>query len=571
MTPHGRLSPARLSSGYLVLTIALVVLVALVGGATWQALRAEASNRATAQRTLRDYSAVAAWKFAQHAELMLHDLGGRAMNAADPGNFPRATTPLVDPAALVSRDSALCDSLAARPAQFAFRIDLPSGAIVASGRSPDQAALAELARKVPPLVQTGGADRHRFVVPTIGGRPMRIAAMLVRGSDAARTPRAVYGLAYDSTYLAGRFAAILADRQLLPPVLVGRAPLRDRLFIAVRSPDGHVLFRSGVRQPAVISAGDTIAVEQGHLVLEAAIDPALAPALVIGGLPSSRLPALIAMLCAGLVLAGVGFVQLRRERELMRLRSRFVANVSHELRTPLAQISMFGETLMLGRARTDEEAHHFARIIHREARRLTTLVESVLRFSRSEAGATVLQAEPRGLAAELREAIEDFSPLARPTGARIHLEAEPAAAAHVDPAALRQIVLNLLENATKYGPPKQEILVSACARDDQIVVAVQDQGPGIPERDRQRVLEPFTRLERAGQPKVAGTGIGLAVVHDLVRAHGGRLWIEDAARGGTRVCFTLRAAPASATPARARETPGLSHAAVEPTLTPSRR
>ena len=529
---------SRLSSGYLALTTALVVMVALVAGAIWQALRAEASNRATAEQTLRDYSAVAAWHFAQRANQVLHDLGGSAINMVDPGNGNAGPARLPDPSLLVSRDTLVC-SATDSTALFAFRIDLPGGAITAAGHAPDSAALAELARKVPPMMQTGGAERHRFVAPSVDGRAMRIAAVLIVDDHDRHVPRAVFGMVFDSAHVASKFASIHASENLLPPALVGRVSLRDRLYVGIQSQDGHMLYAAGNRQAAATTATDTIAVEQGRLLVHAAIDPALAPALVIGGLPSSRVPALLAVLALGLLLAGIGLVQIRRERELMRLRSRFVANVSHELRTPLAQISMFGETLMLGRARSEEESHHFAAIIHREARRLTRLVESVLRFSHHEAGGTVLRMEPRDLRAELMEAVDDFSPLASATGSTLDLEAEPEVIVEADPGALRQIVLNLLENATKYGPRGQTISVRASMQEDEALIAVDDQGPGIPRGDRRRALEPFTRLDRPDQPKVAGTGIGLAVVDELVRAHGGRLWIEDAPGAGARVCFTL--------------------------------
>ena len=554
MTAPAPRRESRPSSGYLALTTALVVMVALVVGAIWQALRAERSNRATAERTLRDYSAVAAWHFAQRANQTLHNLGSPAIEVVDTGNENRSPARLVDPAVLIKRDTLACSAIDST-AQFAFRIDLPSGAITAAGHVPDSSALAELAVKVPPMMRTGGAERHRFVVPTVAGRPMRVAAVLIVNDHDRHVPRAVYGMVFDSGHVARSLARVHHSENLLPPALVGRQILIDRLYIGIESPDGHVLYASGKAQPRAMTATDTIAIEQGHLRVHAAIDPELAPALVIGGLPSSRLPALLSVLALGLLLAGIGLVQLRRERELMRLRSRFVANVSHELRTPLAQISMFGETLMLGRARSQEESTHFAAIIHREARRLTRLVESVLRFSHHEAGGTALRPEPRDLQAELHEAVDDFSPLAGATGCSIELSADPDIIVHADPGALRQIVLNLLENATKYGPRGQRIIVRATELADEALVAVEDQGPGIPRGDRRRALEPFTRLERADQPKVAGTGIGLAVVDELARAHGGRVWIEDAEGGGARVCFTLPLAVAGAEEAEGRLQP----------------
>jgi signal transduction histidine kinase len=114
----------------------------------------------------------------------------------------------------------------------------------------------------------------------------------------------------------------------------------------------------------------------------------------------------------------------------------------------------------------------------------------------------------------------------------------------VDPGALRQILLNLLDNAVKYGPHGQTIVVRVVRGGDEVVLSVDDEGPGIPPPDRRRVFDPFERLDRRGAPKTSGAGIGLAVVRDLVIAHAGRVWIEDAPGEGARVGIALRAVDA---------------------------
>jgi signal transduction histidine kinase len=106
--------------------------------------------------------------------------------------------------------------------------------------------------------------------------------------------------------------------------------------------------------------------------------------------------------------------------------------------------------------------------------------------------------------------------------------------ATVDTGALRQIVLNLLDNAVKYGPVGQTVTVRLARAGDQARLVVEDQGPGIAPADRSRVWEPFQRLECAAQSAVAGSGIGLAVVAELVVLHNGRAWVEDAPARGAR-------------------------------------
>jgi signal transduction histidine kinase len=146
-----------------------------------------------------------------------------------------------------------------------------------------------------------------------------------------------------------------------------------------------------------------------------------------------------------------------------------------------------------------------------------------------------VRTDVRRLAPLLRETVERFAP---PTGepARFELEPEEALAAPVHPDSLRQIVINLLDNATKYagdGP----VTVRARLVDGRARLEVEDMGPGIAAADRARVWEPYVRLQRS--PAVAGSGIGLAVVRELTAAHGGACWVEEGTAGGARFVVEL--------------------------------
>jgi signal transduction histidine kinase len=298
-----------------------------------------------------------------------------------------------------------------------------------------------------------------------------------------------------------------------------------------------------------ISAADTVDGWLGGLVTTVSLKPELARSLLIGGIPTSRLPWYLGLLAISTAVAALAIVQWQRARELSRLRDRFVANVSHELRTPLTQISMLGETMLLDRHRSAEEGRRYLSVIVRESRRLTHLVESVLRFSRAEAAAPGLRIERRDIVPDIRDTVEAFAPLAAAATARIEMSAPRSAESYADAGAVRQILLNLLDNAVKYGPPGQTTRVAVQPSANEILVSVEDEGPGISVADRDRVFEPFTRLDHHGQPNVAGAGIGLSVVRDLVSAHGGRIWITEprqaSARGvGTSITFTLRAVEA---------------------------
>jgi signal transduction histidine kinase len=292
---------------------------------------------------------------------------------------------------------------------------------------------------------------------------------------------------------------------------------------------------------AVAPGGEAYAGTLRTFTAEVEIDPSVAADLIIGGLPRSRLPQLVALvgLAAGLLAATV--VQLRRERGLERLRAEFVASASHELRTPLTQVRMFAETLRLGRVRSEEERQRALEVIDRESRRLAHLVENLLQFSRSGRRPPATNPPPREIGPLVAEVVESFRPVAEAAGARLRAEIASGLWARVDADAWRQVLLNLLDNAAKYGPRGQEIAVSLAGANGQLRLAVEDEGPGIPPAERERVFERFNRLERDRASTVTGTGLGLAVVRELVSGFAGHCHVETGRLGGARVVVELKA------------------------------
>jgi signal transduction histidine kinase len=216
-----------------------------------------------------------------------------------------------------------------------------------------------------------------------------------------------------------------------------------------------------------------------------------------------------------------------------------VSSVSHELRTPLAQIRMFAELLRMGWIRSTQEHTRSLDIIDQEARRLGHLVDKVLCFDRVERGENTLMTERTELAPLVREVLEAFAPLASARRVQVSVHLDDDVVADVDRGAMRQVLINLLDNAVKYGPAGQTISVGLerGAEDRLARVWVEDEGPGISTSERERIWEPFHRLERDANSAVAGSGIGLALVRNLTMAHGGRVLVEEGATGGSR--FTI--------------------------------
>jgi signal transduction histidine kinase len=397
------------------------------------------------------------------------------------------------------------------------------------------------------------ADTERAHVATDASTPQLLVFVVVRESTGK--PVVIYGYATDPrTYLSPTLSLIHRRNALLPPSLLRDMAPDSIVAIAVTTADGREIYRSPRWFPSSYHAADTLEPNFGQLVMHVGLRPELASRLIVGGLPRSRLPLLggVFILTAGLL--AIAWRQLHRQQELARLRTEFVSGVSHELRTPLAQIRWFAELLHLGKLRSDEERTRSAGIIDQEARRLTYLVENVLNFSRGEKGTNRITPTALDLDAEIQDAIEMFAPLAR--SRRMTLRTKPSGLSlTADRNALRQILLNLLDNATKYGAAGQTITIGAAAtpktEGERVRFWVEDEGPGIPVDDRDRVWEPYVRLNRGVESATGGSGIGLSVVRELVTLHSGVTWIEAAAAGrGARVVVEMpaRAVPVGGTP-----------------------
>lgn len=526
-----------LLTGALFAPLALLLVVAAM---TW---RTERRYAVVTDRVIHDYAAIGAWQYARRASTKLHDEAMAAFHSiAEPGAHLRRgpRDSLVSPALLLTADTARSAFL--RGARFAFSFAPANEHLTTSARIDPRTRDILLRRlQVIGRTHTTGEDPHQVIFDTTAGQSHAIALWTLHKPDGR--PLGTYGVVADPDALRPMFARLIAESDLLP-ALAGTSFTEDDIAVSLTRRDGRVVFAS--RRPIGRTAAvDTAGLQRGELRTTVDLAPQVANALLVGGAPPSQLPALAFMIALSAVLAIVALLHQKRVRELQRVRERFVANVSHELRTPLAQISMFAETLALARERSPTERRHFASIIFAEARRLTTLVERVLHFARSEEKKLLkLEPETASLAEEIADAIQLFMPLAREGDVTVNFTLQHDVRARIDRHAFRQIVLNLLDNAMKHGGRGTSVEVSITDEDGDVCIAVDDNGPGIPHEWRQRVFEPFSRMERT---KVAGAGIGLSVVRDLVAAHNGRVWIESSTLGGARFMVALPAVPPSAT------------------------
>lgn len=246
-----------------------------------------------------------------------------------------------------------------------------------------------------------------------------------------------------------------------------------------------------------------------------------------------------------------------REAELAAMKVDLVSRVSHELKTPLALVRMYGETLSMGRARDGNQAAEFGGIIAREAERLTALIQRILDFSRQQAGTLTYDAEPIDLTALLRNVVEAYSPHLEARGAILVDSLPHGIRVHCDANACESAIVNLLENAAKYGrdgDAEHEIDLVLERQGDKAVVEVRDRGRGIPPGELDRVFDGFYRASNAGE--VRGAGLGLSLVRHFARSHGGEIQALPRAGGGTVMRLTLplatAAVPADDPPAKSQ-------------------
>lgn len=242
----------------------------------------------------------------------------------------------------------------------------------------------------------------------------------------------------------------------------------------------------------------------------------------------------LALLIGGLLLltlTGIGVFVLQRARMLMRARTLFFSGISHELRTPLTQVLMYAESLERGEM-APERRQRAQRIILREARRLVHMIENVLLLARGGGSRIPLNPVPTALGDVVNGTLEELEPLLERHRAALHTDVAAGVGAMIDAGAVRQVVVNLVDNALRYGPEGQTIRVTVRADDARAILTIRDEGPGIPPADRERVFEPFVRLAPGA---ATGAGIGLALVRQLARAMHGGVRIEDVAGPGLAI------------------------------------
>ncbi len=399
-----------------------------------------------------------------------------------------------------------------------------------------------------------------IIQPNVRGVPVVVGMAPERGADGH--VMALFGVAYARTVaLRTHVGHVLHGVSLLPaPSREGSDSTKDdgtkvdNAALAVR-----LRYATGLRDAVSPAAADdavwrsafvaTRAIEgrDGGFTVEVALPEHIGRRYVEAATPlgGERL------MLGGVLLLGLGFAAaaalgMRRQYKLAEARRTFVAAVSHELRTPLAHVNALSETLLLGRAESPEQAQRWLRAIHREGRRLSVLTENVLLHARGDRRGIRAAPQWTDIGAVVRDAVSLVEAQAQARSARIVIAGTAAdgtvgGGSWLDAAAVRQIVINFIENALKFGPEGQTVTVRLDLEHPAtpggarglLRLSVDDEGPGVPPGDRDRIWQPFVRLAEGGSAP-AGTGLGLSVVRQLVADLGGRWSVVNLPGRGAR-------------------------------------
>jgi signal transduction histidine kinase len=579
----------------------LLVSIGVTAFAALDASRAVRSQRTTAERALQGYASFAAWSYQQHLREALTAAAREVLGAVNHGHEMH-TSPRIpharDLAHFLNWDSrCMCHQAIYGPnpgIYFGFKLGTDTlGIGVNTSDHPERGWIVDLpppiggsSLPVPvyntterawvndtltKLIRSGFRSDWGFtyVIGELRAKPRYLAYTLM---PTEWGDTIVYGVEYATKDFEGLMGQVLDRQGILPAALTAGRSNREMLSVAVMMRGhGPLLFTSDYRRSWQLDAEQAMAPSYGGMVIQAQIRPDLAGELLIGGLPRSRLPLLLGMLALAAALSIVAVTQLRREGELARIRSDFVSSVSHELRTPLAQIRLYVETMRLGRFATEAQRGRAVEHIDRETRRLSHLVENVLRFARGTRGRgdSAGRVESVDVARETTEIVAEFEPLAASRRAQVVVdftEPTPTGEVYMRPGTFRQVVLNLLDNAVKYGPVGQTIRVMVTAgryavptsasgptgERATVRIAVADEGPGVALDERDTIWRPFQR-GLAAREGAGGSGIGLTVVKDIVQEHKGRVWVEDGPGGGAMFVVEL---PVQSTTGRRRTSTG---------------
>jgi len=230
-------------------------------------------------------------------------------------------------------------------------------------------------------------------------------------------------------------------------------------------------------------------------------------------------------------------VNVTEKLEREKLRREFSANVSHELKTPLTSISGFAEIIQDGYVK-EEDVRAFAGRIYKEAQRLITLVEDVIRISQLDEGEVPYEWTEADLYQTAKNVFGTLSEAAKKQDVHLYIEGDRVQL-HTVPNILEEVLFNLCDNAIKYNKPGGNVCICLTENEESVCISVKDNGVGIPKEDQSRVFERFYRVDKSHSKEIGGTGLGLSIVKHGVSFLGGEVELESTPEQGTEITVSF--------------------------------
>jgi two-component system OmpR family sensor kinase len=225
-----------------------------------------------------------------------------------------------------------------------------------------------------------------------------------------------------------------------------------------------------------------------------------------------------------------------KDKTLNQMR-RFVSDASHELRTPLVTVRGYAELYRMGAIKSKQDLTEAMGRIESEAIRMSGLVESLLTLTRMDELGN-LKKEPTDLVGLTRESIKDAAVANQSVSFRL-ATAPSELILNIDPDRIKQVMTNLLANASRFAPSSSEVTVEIIDEEKEVLVKVVDRGEGIPATLREKIFERFYRVDNSRNRETGGSGLGLAIAKSIIDAHGGNIWVDETAGGGATFCLKL--------------------------------
>ena len=233
----------------------------------------------------------------------------------------------------------------------------------------------------------------------------------------------------------------------------------------------------------------------------------------------------------------IGFVVLVRDvtrrRNMEDLKANFVANVTHELKTPLTSIQMYAESLWTDRVKTKDGLKKYAQTIVKESEKLKRMINNILEFSKSENQKLQYEMLPANIAMVIEEVMEEMNYWLELHKFKVELFLDGELEARIDTEGFKQVLSNLITNAIKYSAENKQILIRAKKVNERIHVEVEDKGVGIPENQMESIFKKFYRVKNNNSGSVSGTGLGLTVSREMIKAMNGELKVTSVVGQGS--------------------------------------